>query len=234
MTRKIADHTSTTQVETTMTTNLQMHLAQDVFVDNEVLCLQRDKRLGGLRLGGAAWLVSGERPSAAHRIAIAQVARLILDLGGYVLWLLACNSTVQHDSLVVRHRKFWGTLKVQGIAPPFGRKLPERLIQTQEGIRHFTAIQLGLGSYDAAVALMHAEPASHLIALREIDETIAERLTISGWDRPPFGPSADVLSHVCDVGGIVLWPVGAFDDRDAGVAALARNDVMANLVNAQT
>jgi hypothetical protein len=230
-TLKIAGHTSTTLMGTTMIIELQVRSADDVFVDNEVLCLHRNERLVGLPLAATAWLVPGEPPSAAHRIAIAHVAGLILKrLGGYVVWLLACNSTVQPDSRVVRHRKLWGALKAQGLALPFGRELPERVIEAPEGLRYFAAIQLGLGSYDSAVTVLHAEPASHLIALREEHRHVAELLTVAGWNRPSFGPSADILSAVCEVGGVVLWPVGAFDDRDGGAAALAKKEVVAKLL----
>ena len=61
-------------------------------------------------------------------------------------------------------------------------------------------------------------PASHIVMLREGDEHVAQRLVDAGWDRAAFGPGADVIGAVCPVDGVVLWPVGAFDDVEAGAA----------------
>lgn len=214
-----------------MTTDLQRRSADNVFVDNEVMCLIQDEQLAGLPLAGVAWLIHDEAPSIAHRISIAQVAPLILKrLRGYVVWLLACNSTVLPASRLVRHRKLIGALKAQGLTLPLGRKLPERAVEGPAGVRYFAAFQLSADTYDAAVAILHAEPASHLLALKESDEPVVEQLTSAGWDRPPFGPSAAVLSAVCRAKGVVLWPVGAFDDREAGVVALARKEIIAKLL----
>lgn len=229
-TLRIADRTSTTKTAITMTTDFDRHRADDLFVSNEVLRLPRDERLTGLNLAGALWLIRGQPPAQAHRLALDYVARRAVNhLAGHVLWLLACDSLAQPDSRIVRHRKLWGALKSQGLTVPDGRVLPEHVVGTPDGVRHFGAMQLGLRSFDPAVAVLHAEPASHIVAMRENDEPVVERLSANGWGRPPFGPSPDVISAVCSAEGVVLWPVGAFDDREAGAVAIDPKGIIDSL-----
>jgi hypothetical protein len=44
------------------------------------------------------------------------------------------------------------------------------------------------------------------------------------------GPNPDVLAGVCGLDGVVFWPVGAFDDREAGCVALAKTELIDELL----
>ncbi len=214
-----------------MTTELRVCCAEDVFAPNEVLCLSREAPLALLNLAGAAWLVHDERSAAAHAVALGEIARLVAKrLCGYAVWLLVCNSSWQLDSRIMRWRGLWGSLKARGIALPPGRALPEHRVLGTAGVRHFSALQMESVEQDVVADLLRAEPASHLVALRGSDEASIESLVRRGWARPGFGPSADVVNAVCTIGGVVLWPVGAFDDREAGAVALAREEIIQKLV----
>lgn len=215
-----------------MTTDLRVLRAADVFVDNDVLCLPLDRRAAEQPLAGAAWLVCGAAPKDAHRRALSHAASLVITkLTGYVLWLLAGHTAWQPDSRVTRHRKLWGALKARHLVAPFGRSTEEQLVETADGIRFFGGIQLGLGSLEQVIAILEAEPISHLVALKVQDGAVAERLVHDGWERARVGPSASVVSAVKGVGGIVFRLVGDFDDRESGCVALAKPEVLDELMN---
>ena len=113
---------------------------------------------------------------------------------------------------------------------PFGREAGEGFIERPGGVRFFGALQLGLGSLAPVAAILEAERASHLVALKEKDEAVAKSLVRRGWDRPSMAPNADVVAAVCRADGVVFWPLGAFDDRESGCVALAKPDVIDQLV----
>jgi hypothetical protein len=193
--------------------------------------LPLEERVGAVDIAAAAWLSVAEPPKEAHRRSMSHAASLAVGkLTGYALWLLSGHTAWQPDSRITRHRKLWASLKARGLVVPFGRDFGENVVEEDEGIRFFGALQLGLGSLDSVVAILEAEPVSHLVALKLEDDGIAAALTHRGWHRSSFGPSADVLGPVCGAEGIVFWPVGAFDDREAGCVALAKAHVIDQLV----
>lgn len=160
-----------------MTTDLQIRRAADVYVNNDVLRVRPDATTAGLQLAGAAWLASGDSPRRAHQRSLGcAVSLVVANLAGYTLWLIAGHSAWQPNSRIAQHRRFWGSLKAQGLAKPFGRDSGEGLIETPDGVRFFAALQLGLGSLEPVVAVLEAEPASHLIALKLHDEASPPRL----------------------------------------------------------
>jgi len=214
-----------------MTTSLQVRRARDVFVENDVIRIAREKSATGLDVAGAAWLAVDESVIEAHRRSLSHAASLaVTKLAGYVLWLLAGSTAWQPDSRIARHRKLWGSLEARGLATPFGRAAAEGVVEGAEGIRFFGALQLGLDSLDAVVAILEAEPVSHLVALKVSDEEVATVLAQGGWARSGFGPSAEVLASVCSADGTVFWPVGGFDDREAGCVAFAKWEVLNELL----
>jgi hypothetical protein len=229
---RIVVRTSTTKREITMTTDLQLRRAFDVLVDNDVLRVPSTPALVEQRLAAAAWIAEGERPVDAHRRALDLAAGLVLTkLTGYALWLLVGHSAWQPDSRVTRHRRLWKSLEGSGLRTPLGRHVDEGFIEAAEGLRYFGALQLSPGPLDPVVAILEAERVSHLVALRPRDEPVVAALARTGWDRPYFGPSAQVLEAVCGADGVVLWPVGAFDDREAGAVALAKPEVLDTLLS---
>lgn len=210
-----------------MTTEFQVLRAPDVFVENDVLRIDAAGRPGDLHVAGAAWLLLGEPPREAHRRSLNHAGSLVTTkLAGYALWLLAGHTAWQPDSRVPRYRRLWGSLGRGGLAKPTGRDLGEGLIEGTEGIRFFGGVQLHPGSLDAVIAILEDEPASHLVALKPSDEDVATTLVQTGWAKSGDRPNAEVLTSVCGADGVVLWPVGAFDDREAGCVALARSEVL--------
>jgi hypothetical protein len=124
----------------------------------------------------------------------------------------------------------WGSLKARGLTIPFGREIAQGAVEANEGVRFFGALVLGLGSLESVVEILEEERMSHLIALRPEHEPVVKTLVSTGWQSKGLEPSPEVVTAVCGVGGVVLWLVGEFDDREAGVAALAEIGVIEELV----
>lgn len=210
-----------------MTTDPEVRQVANVFLENDVLWVPAGVRPLGFQLAGAAWLITGARPQEAHLQSLGHAVPLVITrLADYEAWLLACHSAWQPDTRVTRHRKLWRSLEARGLVTPSGRQVREGLVESVDGLRFFGALQLGLGSLEPVAAILEEECASHLVALRRQDESVAAALVGSGWARPGVGPSPEVLEAVCSVGGVVFWPIGRFDDRDAGCIALAKPEVI--------
>lgn len=203
-----------------MTTKLRLLKALDLFADNEVYCLHRVTAEPDVDLAGMAWIAEHEPVAAAHRLALKHATSLVLSkLAGYALWLLAGHTCWRGKTRITHYRKLWGSLKASGLEIPFGQDMGESFIEASEGLRYFGALQLGLGSLEPTIAILEREPISHLVALSPAHSRVIEDLVQSGWERPDAGPSMKVLKAVCSSDGIVFWPVGAFDDVEAGVVA---------------
>lgn len=209
-----------------MATEFELRRTNDVFTDNDVIGLDW-KTWSGPNLGAVAWLTRSSSPREAHLAAFAQVAHSILsDRPEYALVLLTCHSDWLTDSRLVRRRRLWGSLRARGLSLPAGGEIAEAAVEGKEGVRYFGARYVTAEDIESAVAVLHAESASHLAAVKRSDMGALNGLVASGWDRSSFGPSSAVVDSVARGAGIVLWPVGAFDDREAGVVAIARPEVL--------
>lgn len=212
-----------------MTTDLQVLRAPDLFTANDVLTLPSENPPSDLLLSGAAWIVPWQPPVVAHVRALEHVLPLVLSrLPGYVLWFLVGHSCWQDDNRITRHRKLWGSLQAGGHHLPEGERSSEQIVESQEGVRYFGSIRLSSLAVEATVQVMQREPCSLLAALPAGNGAALEPLLQQGWtrSRSSAAPSQDVLKTVCGADGIVMTPVGAFDDVDAGVAAIARPSVL--------
>jgi len=208
-----------------MMPELRLERADDVFN------LRADEKTRELDLGAAVWVTEGETPKQVHRRSMSHAASLVsTKLDGYLLWLLGAHTAWQPTTRIVRHRKLWSSLEARGLEVPVGREVGEECVESKEGIRFFAALQLGSGALDSTVAILEAEPACHLVALPHSAEVVVGPLTRAGWNRADFGPSSEVLAAVCRPDGVVLWPLGAFDDRESGCAAFARRRVLEDLL----
>lgn len=205
-----------------MTTEPRRLSAPDVFVDNDVFCLRRDELSPLLELGGVARLFEQVPVLLAHQRALHCAAKQALSkLPGYTLWLLAGQTCWQKKSVVSQHRKLWGSLKASSLLIPPGHTVPESMTESDAGIRYFGALQLELGSVEAAAAIVAAEPVSHLVAINSAHDVLIADLVQRTWELPDVGPSVQVLRAVCQSQGVVFWPVGAFDDVEAGAVSFA-------------
>jgi hypothetical protein len=67
--------------------------------------------------------------------------------------------------------------------------------------------------------IIESERASAIVGIDTSVEKELDLLLRSGWRYSPEGPAPEVLTWSYNRGGVTLWPVGAFDDRECGVVA---------------
>ena len=214
-----------------MTTEMQLLRAPNLFVDNEVYLLGRDVAAQDMELAGAAWIMERQPVKVAHRLTLQHASTAALaKLDGYSLWLLAGHKVWQPESRITRYRnwKLWEALRHSGLVVPFGHDMGEYPMETQDGLHYFGALQLGLGSLEHTAAILEAESLAHLVALHPKHTLAIETLIQNGWALPrrSNAPSWEVLKDICRSDGVVFWPVGAFDDIEAGTVAFANAAVL--------
>lgn len=213
--------------------DVQLQCVDDVFVDNDLARLQPGQAVAGLSVGGAGWYATGERPADAHRFALDHAVSTILSrCTNYELWLFASHSAWQPDNRVTRFRRLWGSLKARGISVPDGRDIGESVVQSPQGIRFFGAMQINDRSVVPLVELLEVEPASYLVAVDGRGEALARQTIGKGWDAPDPWPPLDLIADIVAADGVLLFPVGAFDDREAGCIGLASRRLIQELTSA--
>lgn len=210
-----------------MTTDLREKYAPDAFAANDAVRLARAPEFHGQALAAKAWIARGGVRRDVQRRALSAAASLIrASFGDGSLWLLAGHSAWQPSSRVTRHRKLWGSLTASGLVIPSGRDVGGGVREGPDGLRYFGAIQLHPDAVEPAMAILEAERASCIAALNPKNQSVITELAASGWQTADNGPAPDLIGRLCEVGGIVLWLVGSFDDPEAGVVAVARPEVL--------
>ena len=223
-----------------MTTDLQLTRANDLFVENEVFNLGwlRDVPTPRPVLGGAAWILGHTSPAVAHFIAIsAATARVMSNLDGHALFLLAGIKVDRPDSAVTRYRnlKLWGVLQAAGFLLPEGNDLGEYPVTIKGDPHYFGALQLRPGPLEATSRILDKISLAVLVALHPQQSALVNHLIQSGWQPPrEGGPSWSILEAVCGSDGVVFWPVGAFDDPESGVVALAKPSLIERILDEPT
>lgn len=220
-----------------MTTKMQVLCAPNLFVDNEVYCLRRDAGVPDMAIAGASWIMAREPPKIARLLTLQHATALALSkLAGYSLWLFAGTKVWKPESRIARYRnwKLWGALKASDLAIPAGHDVGEYPVETNDGLHYFGALHLESDLLEPTVEILEAEPLSHLAALHPKQREAVADLIRVGWRRARqgHGPSWEVLNAVCGADGVVFWPVGAFDDVEAGAVAFANSSLIERMLRA--
>ena len=197
-----------------MTTEMRVRRVADPFSSNEVLKLPREG-VAAAPMAAVVWLTRGP-PHDAHvrafRVALALVHARFVD---YALWALVGHSTPQPDTRWIHSKKLWESLR----SPvPSRARLKERLVTGPDGPRYFSAALLDSSEASIAVELLEEERASCVVAVPDTSAPGLEALVARGWEPRRAGPGIELLNAVCEADGLVLWPVGEFDDLEGGVA----------------
>lgn len=218
---------------TTMTINIKVAIAKDLFVENNVFNLHSEGSTPRTLLSGAAWLTEGILPSEAlpHLLkhVITLVNRLLSELD---LWLLVGSSTWQPNTGAVRYHKISGALKARGLSVPVANQWLESEIFEHHGkVKFFGATKLeNIEIADTATILLN-ERCTYLAALPM--QFAFQDVLADGW-------TGDLASDVKFVdafarrGAILIKQVGEFDDREQGVAVLGAPHIIEALVAERT
>lgn len=204
--------------------------AGDLFADNHVYSLNRSERFAESKIAGAAWLVRGDSVARAHARALEAAASVLgRSHVDFDRWLVDGDVSWFADSAVARRKSLWMSRMTAGRALPNGERRGGEALAGPLGLRRFGAVRLELGSETGALDVLEHERMSFLLLLpHENDNLVSDFLV--GWDREITGPSLDILEKTVLYGGMMLWLVGEFDDREAGVAVAGKPEVIQRLV----
>lgn len=151
-------------------------------------------------------------------------------LPAHRLVLLCAHTATQPDSAVTRARRLWKSLEARGVRIPRGARREERFTAVDGGLRWRGAILLDVDDVAQAMAVVHEEPGSLVLAAPVSVTDRIDELVGGGWTASHRGPPREVVDWRCAEDGIAMFPVGAFDDPESGVVAVASPSVVMRLV----
>lgn len=213
-----------------MTTKPSVVFAGDIFAPNEVYHLVREQCPEVEALAGIVWLFK-DPPRRAHvrgfAAALAATNRVNPALRP---WLLGGHAVSQEDTPLARRRRFWGSLGIKDLELPLHTATEELMVEIGGGIRWFAALPLSSDAHvQSAAKVIEVEKASMIVALDERASQELPELLTRGWSSSLQQPPVAVLTWVVRRGGILLWPVGAFDDPESGAVAFGESSLVEQL-----
>ena len=213
-----------------MTIDVKVQFSQDALSDNRIFLLDRNAFPEGLMLAAAEW----EAERLASRDSLGAVLELVKGrvsevLGSYELWLLLGQSAWQDDSRIVRYRKLFGAMKLQGMDFGEGAETIEFVTEQGGKIKFFGAVRLTEENVSAAPKAMQAGSCTYLVAKNRNSDW---RFPLSiGWSGK-WNQDAELICDVVGNGGILLRRFGFFDDREIGLQALGPPDILKKVASA--
>lgn len=216
-----------------MTTGWRLLHAAQLFAPNELLLLPGSEGISDL--SAVAWIrADGTPPRVAHARALEKAWSAVHVRFPYLAPCLLVAQTVwQPSSAMARHRGLWSSIEAMGHELPLGRRARTHQTHAEGTQRHAGALWVDADAFDCerVMQLLHAEPISHLVAVAS-DAPLVDRLVQDGWwsETSPSGPSLQVVEQVVRGNGLVFWPLGAFDDHEAGIAVFGGSAMIDTLV----
>lgn len=213
----------------TMITDIKMESAQDLFIKNEVMNLDRTSFTVGKSLAGAGWQAIGSSPHEALSHVLKVVFALLKEkLRRLELWLLAGTSAWQPNTRVVRHYKLWGGLRVRGLEIPPDSQSMEVLIESGIGVKFFGAAKLSdFDAVDIIVKILLEEHCTYLAALPS-DLSPSALLNI-GWSGD-LRSDSKIINYIAESDGLLLKQTGEFDAYERGIVSIGHPSIVKALI----
>ncbi len=170
----------------------------------------------------------GERGKDCQCNAYLSTASLLKRyLPDYEPWLLVGHTAWQPDNRVVRYKRIWGYLSDRGYPLPVDRPTEEYLVQSNEGIKFFSAARCEKVQPTELLKILRDELASTVVFLNENSaENDIQSVLQSGWTcRHPIPPQT-IVAALCEKRMIACFIVGQFDDVECGFGAIGARDLM--------
>lgn len=228
-TPRIVEHTLMTRPAITMTTNVRVVVAPDLFLDNEIINLRCARGLERQALAGVSWSVKGgvacEGLLSVLTFVYGLVKRRLLD---HRVWLLVGNSAWQPDTRVVRYRKLWKSLAARGIEISNACEKQELMYELDGKLKFFGAIQLSGLYVRTVVDVFLQERCSYMSVLP--GSTGIEGVLGAGWSGD-IAADFNFITSLIERGGLLVKRFGEFDDEEIGVMAIGRPELVKLLVD---
>lgn len=176
-------------------------------------------------LSAAAYVENGWEEkvrSTARGVAILS-KQLVAMVPAINHWLFIGQGAWKPDNRISRHKKLWKSLSERGIELPAGPRLDEVLIESDDGIKYFSAIKCTSLIPEQISPILRSGWEAQLIAMEDVDaEFSVDFLLSQGWEEKGRTPSSKVLDLLCNRSVFAYWPIGWFDDRQSGCGLIAQ------------
>lgn len=222
--------TSTTHKGITLTTEgstqLTFTYVQNVFRENDTLCLPLSGRAPDATLGAVVICTAlrslHERDEMVWAAIVSAKDRVLSALPEYRPWLLA--SVGGRDCAATRHKGLVGLMRDEGFkvrSPPFSETCTRR---GDGAFYFFGTFDLVERDFAELQGLLTATSRSALALFPTAANPSAVTLAEVGWWRGVSEATEvrDLALQIVAADGVLLRPFGMFDDRLAGVDILAR------------
>lgn len=196
-------------------------ISYDLSVANDILLLPPVSGLGCILAAGA--ILENDVSHRAHETLLDNlVAHVQGAMPGVRHWLMAGHTVWQRKSRIVMHNRLWRSLS-HASPLPLGRRSEEFLVETPEGLKFFGFVECERPFTTDVFAILREERACTLIASWGPDP-IEELAAVAGagWARSEFGPPFEINRAACHMNIGAYAILGDFDDRERGVAFIAR------------
>lgn len=225
--RKIEAHTSTTRLKIIMTIDIQVAIASDLSVENQVMNFRGVDMPAGITLAGASWLVAEVSPPEALMAALQFVLREVRrHWSDFSIWLLVGHSAWQPDTRIVRHHKLWGSLKARGTDIPRAGRLQEVKLESEGRLKYFGAVEFSEFSIESVIPVILKEHCTYIAVVPNgLDVT---QIIKRGWSGE-ISKDFSLLIDISQAGGLLIKKVGQFDDQEWGVLAVGRPSILTDL-----
>ncbi len=223
---KIAAPTLTMKPEITMTIDIKILSAPNIFIPNEVFNIDRPQGGGGESISVASFMVA-ESSSSSLALVLNYIFSLIeKKLLGYDIWFFVGSSAWQPDTRVVRYRKLWGALSFRGNEVVGGSELQERMVEADGRLKFLGAVRLSRNSVESLVKILEVERCSYIAALPSGCDV--QSILDVGWSGN-VSDDLDFYYLIREKKGLLFKRIGEFDDGERGFLSTGSSEVMGGL-----
>ncbi len=219
--------TSMIQKVTTMTISIKTLFCADVFLENEIISLDRELFSECFSASAAEWVigrVGAKNPLDEIFKSLRAKFREYFD--AYDFWLLMGDSVWQSDTKLARHKGLFGKLKLGGVDFSSNAERYEAVIEQDGKIKFFGAISME-EEVDDLLKFMRSGSCTYIAAR---DRNSDWQFPIyAGWSGE-WSRDIDVISKIVSNGGVLLRRTGFFDDPEIGLQALGSQEILGKIV----
>lgn len=205
-------------------------IAEDLYQENDVLLVNRG--IGSCALSGVAITTVHKNITAAQLEAYTAIEKVLKKhLTNYQPWLLVGHSAWQPKTRVVHYKKIWAYLRDAGLDLPAGKALEEVAIESDKGVKYFSAIQCSNYEPESLLKVLRRELACSLLFVDSSNaENLMQQVINKGWEKQGSYPASALVETACKSSLLIGFHIGEFDDAEAGFAVIGRSELMAGVL----
>ncbi|WP_246791932.1 hypothetical protein [Burkholderia perseverans] len=200
-----------------MIIDIRSKFEKDIFHENDLIFMNKSKPLEGFFLSAAEWTLPRDEGRNFLKI-LMHVFNLIRSrLVGYDLWLFVGDEAWQEDNRIVRYRKCFDALRLEGVDfTPITEKF-EFSIECDKRVKFFGVVKLNNSLISIVPMTMSPRSCTYIVATKKGCEF--KSAILSGWTGQWDGDGA-LIASLAKQDGFLLRRVGYFDDPDVGLVAV--------------